>query len=122
MNDIIPMGAMRSDDEPLNDSDFDLLSLNSGEFDGDPVPESDGDDWLKVLLWVIAGVFVLSLCLFATRTKERIVYVDGTNAVEVTHRYTEIWGFERRDIESNRLETTWRDIKAVELRGFDDDE
>lgn len=120
MNDVMPMGEMLSDEPPI-DCDFGVLSLDD-DIGTEPSEESGGDDWQKVLLWTVILMAVVSLFFFSSRTKERVVHVEGTNAVEVTNSRIEIFGFERRDVESNKLETTWRGINSVELRGFDDDE
>lgn len=117
MNDVLPLGEMLSDEQPI-DCDFGVLSLDD-DIETEPSSASGGGEWQKVLVWLILLVAVVLLFFFTSRTKERVVHVEGTNAVEVTNRRIEIFGFERRYVESNKLETTWRGKNAVELRGFD---
>ena len=119
MNDVLPLGEMLSDEPPI-DCDFGVLSLDD-DIETEPSSASGGDEWQKVIVWLILLGAVVLLFFFTSRTKERVVHVEGTNAVEVTNRRIEIFGFERMAVESNKLETTWRGENVVDLRGFDDE-
>lgn len=120
MNDVLPLGEMLSDEPPI-DCDFGVLSLDD-DIETEPSSASGDDEWQKVLVWLILLGAVVLLLFFVSRTKERVVHVEGTNAVEVTNRRIEIFGFERMNVESNKLETTWIGVNAVDLRVVEDDE
>ena len=119
MNDVLPWGEMLSDEPPI-DCDFGVLTVDD-DIETESSSASGGDEWQKVIVWLILLGAVVLLFFFTSRTKERVVHVEGRNAVEVTNRRIEIFGFERMAVESNKLETTWRRENVVDLRGFDDE-
>ena len=51
MNDVLPLGEMLSDEPPI-DCDFGVLSLDD-DIETEPSSASGGDEWQKVIVWLI---------------------------------------------------------------------
>ena len=80
-----------------------------------------GDDVFSVRPWLLLGLVVSLILAFLSRKEvhDSRLYINGTNAVQITIRSINVFGYEREEVVTNKVEVI-RNGESIECVGLTD--